>query len=391
MADCNATSYAVCNVGAHSPDFTASQLGSFYLLEDQLQNYVNGEQMCRDYVGLRSNGAVIYHPVENERALWLCANSTNGRGCFIGFNNLPTTYSNSSSFRWRNGAKVDVFSAPWFGNPWLYRQNDTALDDYIGGKFNDSDDGTKWCTAIVQDDGGEWGWDVVDCEEKLNMLCDSGDDHAQCWMLQNCAQCAVRRDCGWCNDRCQLTDEVCYAADELIEQEFGCSDYDPMINITYHADFNYTFTVNITMCASTAPYAVATEQLFEYVNYSNCVVQNEVVEIYITSNWTEAMYGNYEILGKVVSLHQTTSDVDRDHYDNVTSFEEQTVCDVQVKHGWARSITCDNRGVGEQDNVTQFDMLHDMLRNLLPRLEQRLFDGLVHCIHSLSFSPSESI
>ncbi len=379
LADCNTTAFAVCNVGAHSPSFSASQLGSFYLLEDQLQNYVNGAQMCRDYVSLRSEGAVIYHPIENERALWLCSNSTNGRGCFIGFNNLPTAYYDDATMRWRNGAKVDELAPPWFGNPWLFRQSDTALNDYIDGKFNGTDDGdTNYCAAIVQDgDGGQWGWDVVDCDSELNMLCDGGDDHAQCWMLQNCAQCAVRRDCGWCGGRCQLTDEVCYADDgeEMIEQEFGCTDYEPVVNITYHADFNYTFTVNITMCASTAPYSVATEQLFEFVNYSNCVVQNEVVEVFITSNWTEAMRGNYDILGKVVSLHQTTSDVDRDHYDNFTSFDEQTVCDVVVRHGWARQITCDNRGVGEQDNVTQFDMLHDMLRNLLPRLEQRLFDG----------------
>ena len=89
------------------------------------------------------------------------------------------------------------------------------------------------------------------------MLCDSGDDHAQCWMLQNCALCALRADCGWCGGHCQLTDEVCYDAVTLIEQEFACEDYNPLVNVTYHENFNYSFAVN-TMCASTAPYSVDT-------------------------------------------------------------------------------------------------------------------------------------
>ena len=65
-ADCNAISFAVCNVYSHAPNFTVSQLGSFWLIVQQLLSYVDREQMCRDYISTRSQGAVLYHPLENE-------------------------------------------------------------------------------------------------------------------------------------------------------------------------------------------------------------------------------------------------------------------------------------------------------------------------------------
>merc|ERR1712228_518386 len=126
------------------------------------------------------------------------------------------------------------------------------------------------------------------------------------------------------------------------------------------------------MCASTAPNNVSTDDLFEYVNTSNCVLQQEDIELYVMSDWEAAMYGNYDILGKVMELRQSSN---MQMFDNVTSFSKQPVCDIKVYHGYVQSITCDNRGVGYEDNLTQFDMLHDVMRYLLPRLQSRLFDG----------------
>ena len=349
--DCNMTSYAVCNVYDHQPNFTESQLGSFYLL-DEAQSYTNGEQMCRDYVGIRSTGAIIYHPIENERAIWLCSNATNGKGCFIGYKQLE----------WSNGALIDVSASPWFGSPWLNESHDTKNEN------------GSYCTAIMESADGEWRWQTVDCEEELNMLCDSGDDHSQCWMLQNCAQCAVRSDCRWCGGQCQLTEEICYDDSLPIEQEFGCSDFDPIVNISYHQQTNYTYYANVTMCAQSAPDNVATAQLKNYVNASNCVVQQEIIELYIISDWQAAQYGNYSILGKMIELTQTTTDSDKE-FKNVTTFEDAKVCDINIRHGWVQSITCEKNGVGFENNVTQFQMLHDILRYLLPRIETRLFEG----------------
>ena len=378
LINCNLTSYAICNYDTHEPEFTSSQLGSFYLLESQLQNYENGEEMCRDYVGIYSTGAIIYHPIENERAIWACSNATNGQGCFIGFNNLR--YDNFTGFRWKNGALINVFDYPWFGNPWLNISNETdhmAIADYLAELFDPNDTDSNWCTAIMQDEiTEEWGWDIVDCDEELNILCDSGDDHAQCWMLQSCSECAIRSDCGWCDGQCQLNDEICYPlGTELIDQEFACDDYDPIINVTWSKDFNYTFTVNITTCASTAPESVSTEELGNYVNYSTCVLQSELIELYIISDEGDAIYGNYEILGKMIQLDQSTNNPGSDTFQNTTTFESQPVCDISVRHGWVRSITCDKNGAGYENNVTQFDMLHDVLRYLLPRLQKRLFQG----------------
>ena len=128
------------------------------------------------------------------------------------------------------------------------------------------------------------------------------------------------------------------------------------------------------MCASTAPNNVSTDELIEYVNTSNCVMQQEVIELYVLSNWQSAMFGNYDILGKVIELRQLSNE---QQFDNVTSFDDQPVCDIKVYHGYVESITCDNRGVGYENNLTQFDMLHDAMRYLLPRLQSRLFDGFV--------------
>eukprot|EP01083_Nonionella_stella_P023842 65939_1 len=172
-------------------------------------------------------------------------------------------YMNQTAFRWANGALIDVFDYPWFGNPWLNVSNTTHdVDQMLTQKYDIHND-TNYCGAIVYDEVREkWGWDVVDCDEELNILCDSGEDHAQCWMLQHCAQCTLRRDCGWCGDRCQLTDEICYPhGEELIRQEFGCPDYDPIINITYEENTKYTFAVNITMCTQQAPDDIPTANL----------------------------------------------------------------------------------------------------------------------------------
>ena len=51
-----------------------------------------------------SSGAIIYHPIENERAKWLCSNATNGKGCFIGYTNIE--YRNNRHFRWNIGASI---------------------------------------------------------------------------------------------------------------------------------------------------------------------------------------------------------------------------------------------------------------------------------------------
>ncbi len=256
--NCNLTSYAICYVDIHTPNFTESQLVSYYLL-DQPQSYLNGEEMCSNWLGIRSKGAIIYHPIENERAIWLCANATNGKGCYIGYNNIYL----GNKLTWRNGALIDTNKSPWFGNPWLY---------------ND-------CAAIIKDENtGKWGWDIVDCDTELNILCDSGNDHSQCWYLQSCSECAIRSDCRWCGNQCQLKDEICYNDTLLVEEEFGCPDFDPIVNITYEKDMNYAYTINITMCASTAPDIVDTDQLINYVNYSNCVIQHETIEFYILFN-----------------------------------------------------------------------------------------------------------
>eukprot|EP01084_Bolivina_argentea_P088458 159703_1 len=363
--NCNIKSYAICNFESHSPQFISSQLGSFYLLQNQLHNYMNGEQICRDYVGKRSTGAIIYHPIENERAIWACSNSTNGKGCFIGYNNIK--YRNNTYFRWRNGAMINVFEYPWFGNPFLNVSNNILKVD--GYNYNAS------CTAIIKDNiTNEWGWSIVDCENELNILCDSGDDHSQCWMLQNCAQCALRSDCSWCGDRCILTEEMCYS-DQLIQQEFGCDDYNPIINITYTKNYNYSFTINVTLCPSIAPENIHIRNLKHYVNYSNCVINEGSIELYIDSDYQDAKYGNYDIFGKVIELKQSSINPGSDRFENITIFEKQPACDIRIRHGWVRSITCDAKGAGYQNNVTQFDTLHDVLRYLLPRLQHRLFEG----------------
>eukprot|EP01083_Nonionella_stella_P094600 265479_1 len=505
-SDCNVTkSYAVCNYESHKPSFSTSQLGSFYLLENQLQNYQNGLQMCRDYVNLRSTGAIIYHPIENERATWLCSNASigNGKGCFVGYNNMespvasvvsgrcevpsnahwhvlvsyavdgtsfaaiettrgdgalhfslpgatlqtkvrfrvtnvmdatnhapylecsivsdgttygttaadvsqwsarfpdhtvPTIATNyeglanhywvtgwdvanlidwvrfefsfsnvaisppSNDFVWANGAQVDVFSHPWWQSPWLNNITTHTLDGYSAIV-------DKYCAAIVPDGNGDFGWDLVKCDEELNILCDSGEDHAQCWMLQSCSECAVRSDCGWCGDECQLLDEICHASDTLIEQEFGCEDYDPIMNLTYKQNQEYEFAVNITMCSQTAPQSIETEDLYKYVNYSHCVYQQEQITLSITSDWEAASYGNYEILGKVDTVTQFI----HGQFHNTTSFAAQPPCDIRIEEGYVKNVTCQKSGAGHQNNMTQFDMLQDVLRYLMPRLEKRLF------------------
>eukprot|EP01083_Nonionella_stella_P301077 1031181_1 len=360
-ANCNVTkSYAVCNYESHKPSFSASQLGSFYLLENQLQNYQNGWQMCRDYIDVRSTGAIIYHPIENERAIWLCSNASaaNGKGCFIGYNNR-----NSSDFRWANGAKVDVFSDPWWQSPW-HSITKATLDGYSAGSNQN-------CTAIVADSNGDYGWDLVSCDEELNILCDSGDDHAQCWMLQSCSECAIRSDCGWCGDRCQLLDEICYASDTFIEQEFGCADYNPIVNLTYKQNQMYVFAVNITMCTSAVSASIDREDLYKHVNHSHCVLQQEQITLSITSDWEAASRGNYEILGKV----DTVTQIIHGHFHNTTSFADQPPCDIRIVGGYVSNVTCQKSGAGHENNMTQFDMLQDVLRYLMPRLEKRLFAG----------------
>eukprot|EP01083_Nonionella_stella_P113789 335736_1 len=142
---------------------------------------------------------------DDRCAIRLCsnANAANVKGCFIGYNNIA--YRNSSDFRWADGAKVDVFSDPWWQSSWNSITKAT-LDGYSAGS-------NEKCTAIVADSNGDYIWDLVGCDAELNILCDSGDDHAQaaqCWMLQSCSECAIRSDCGWCGGRCQLVDEIYY-------------------------------------------------------------------------------------------------------------------------------------------------------------------------------------
>ena len=211
--NCNETSYAVCNAMEHSVNFTESELGSFFLLS-QPQSFLDGEQLCSDYIGIRSKGAIIYHPIENERAIWLCSNATNGKGCFIGFSN---------GF-WSNGALIEV--PKWSKSPWL----NSSIVNIYDFDLNDPQD-ASYCTAIMPDPDNPnvYGWDIVDCDDELNMLCDSGNDHSQCWMLQGCAQCTLRSDCAFCGDSCQLKEEICYA-DSRILTEFGCPDFDPIIS-----------------------------------------------------------------------------------------------------------------------------------------------------------------
>ncbi len=112
--------------------------------------------MCRDYLGIRSTGAIIYHPIENKRAIWLCANSTNDKGCFIGYNNIE--YKNYTNFRWRNGAQINVFEHPWFGNPFLNVSNDTNnINRMLTNKYGGNESSNEYCTAIVKDINNEWG------------------------------------------------------------------------------------------------------------------------------------------------------------------------------------------------------------------------------------------
>lgn len=393
LINCTKMAHAVCNYKSHEPQFKSSQLGAFYLLENQLQNYKDGEQMCKDYVGYASTGAIIYHPIENERAIWLCSNSTNGKGCFIGYNNLKTDLKNNTIWAWNNGAKINIFDFPWFGNynPWLDSLNITNktqnIDELLTNKYGGDTSNTSYCTAIIPAnetiDGHnvtEWKWDIVDCDPEggLNMLCDSGEDHAQCWMIQSCSECAVRSDCGWCaypedgrSGKCQLKHEICYApGTEFIKQEFGCPDYDPIINVTMKQDYKYEYYVNITMCAQTAPDDVPTHELINYVNHSHCVKQQEKVELYVISDYENATLGNFQILGRVIELNQT-SQTHKHHWRNSTIFD-QTVCEIDIYHGYVNSIKCDTKAI---NNLTQFDMLHDILRYLIPRLETRLFQG----------------
>ena len=108
------------------------------------------------------------------------------------------------------------------------------------------------------------------------------------------------------------------------------------------------------MCASTAPQNTPTEQLENYVNFSNCVAQHEIVEFYILSE--SGKYGNYDILGKVIELKQSTEGSASGKFRNATSFDAQPVCDIVIRHGWVRSITCDKTGAGYGNNATQFGM-----------------------------------
>eukprot|EP01084_Bolivina_argentea_P206344 352327_1 len=401
--NCDQLAYSSCNIESHTPKFKSSQLGSFYLLENQYQNYMDGEELCRDYVGLRSTGAIIYHPLENERAIWLCSNiTTNNKGCFIGYSNLkpfldvPTADNNNNNngFQWRNGALINEFHYPWFYNPWLKISNitnTTNIDHLIKNKFGDNSTGISYCAAIMkqndENNNDEWGWDIVDCERELNMICDSENDHAECWMLQSCAQCALRSDCGWCGNNngmdghCQLANEgskidseICYES-ELIYHEFGCWDHAPIVNMIYKKNYEYVYNIDIDMCGQTAPENIPPDQLAPtYVNLSNCVHQNEIIQLYFTSDHEHARYGNYEIFGKVLNLTQWT-DRGSPSFHNYTTFKNQPACDINVKHGYVDKITCDGNGEGYRKNLTQFDMLHDMLRYLLPRLQTRLFKG----------------
>eukprot|EP01084_Bolivina_argentea_P175806 304367_1 len=134
------------------------------------------------------------------------------------------------------------------------------------------------------------------------------------------------------------------------------------------------------MCASTAPLNTPISELEIHVNHSNCVTQTEIIEFYILSDWKDSMYGNYNILGKVIELNQATSphqeNIDEYHnFSNTTRFEELPVCHINIYQGYVTNITCDSRGVGYNNSIQQFDMLHDIMRYLLPRLQRRLYEG----------------
>eukprot|EP01084_Bolivina_argentea_P188708 324774_1 len=139
------------------------------------------------------------------------------------------------------------------------------------------------------------------------------------------------------------------------------------------------------MCASHAPDHILTENLYKHVNYSQCILQNELIELYFTSTYEDAKDGNYDLLGKVIELHQKTQHPGHHEWSNTTRFDEQPPCDIKVRHGWVREIRCDSRGavVSYKQNLTQFDMLHDIMRYLLPRLQKRLFEGFDIPEHSL--------
>eukprot|EP01084_Bolivina_argentea_P226187 382091_1 len=131
------------------------------------------------------------------------------------------------------------------------------------------------------------------------------------------------------------------------------------------------------MCASSAPISVPTSELEHYVNFSNCVYQNEIIELYVLSDYKDASYGKYDILGKIIQLEQETypSDGRQGNFSNTTTFEELSVCHIQIGEGYVQNITCADGGVGYENSVQMFDMLHDLLRYLLPRLQRRLYEG----------------
>eukprot|EP01084_Bolivina_argentea_P226188 382095_1 len=131
------------------------------------------------------------------------------------------------------------------------------------------------------------------------------------------------------------------------------------------------------MCASTAPKSIPTSELEYYVNFSNCVYQSEVIELYILSDYKDANNGIYDILGKMMKLHQETypGDGTQGNFSNTTTFEELSVCHIHIEQGYAQYITCDDAGVGYENSIQQFDMLHDLLRYLFPRLQRRLYEG----------------
>eukprot|EP01084_Bolivina_argentea_P152931 266670_1 len=123
------------------------------------------------------------------------------------------------------------------------------------------------------------------------------------------------------------------------------------------------------MCSQTAPQSIDTEDLYKYVNYSHCVYQQEQITLSITSDWEAASYGNYEILGKVDTVTQFI----HGQFHNTTSFAAQPPCDIRIEEGYVKNVTCQKSGAGHQNNMTQSDMLQDVLRYLMPRLEKRLF------------------
>lgn len=158
----NTRTCTICNAKAHKLSFIPSQLGSFHLLQNRTHNYANGKQLCCDYVGLRSTAATTYHPIENERAIWLYSNATNGTGCFIGCNNID-----HEVLQWDNEASICVFKLPWLDDPW----NDE-------GKEKLTKPSEASCTAITKDPTNQWEWNVVDCDEELNISCGSGNELA---------------------------------------------------------------------------------------------------------------------------------------------------------------------------------------------------------------------